>query len=165
MTAVTVWKDGTWIRWASLDAHYAENEPNWLCTIPFHEPRRSRVSDLCAEKWVRIMADYDADGIWNIRGAAEPADLLPISGVLRQRLLAWQRRYDKECEDYLPVAERTTEFDLADFSQEGLKIAQAIKAELPDWTVLYFDEVKSPKGQAPNQDRSAFEYEISRVDT
>lgn len=31
---ITVWKDGTYVEWSNLDAKYAENDPNWLCTIP-----------------------------------------------------------------------------------------------------------------------------------
>lgn len=32
--AITVWKDGGWKQWSATDAHYAENDPNWLVTIP-----------------------------------------------------------------------------------------------------------------------------------
>jgi hypothetical protein len=31
--AITVWKDGTWKAWQTLDAQYAEKDENWLCTI------------------------------------------------------------------------------------------------------------------------------------
>jgi len=31
--AVTIWKDGTWKLWSTLDAKYAEREPNWLSTL------------------------------------------------------------------------------------------------------------------------------------
>jgi hypothetical protein len=27
---ITVWQDGTWKRWSSLDAYYARNDPDWL---------------------------------------------------------------------------------------------------------------------------------------
>lgn len=32
--AITVWRDGSWKVWRSLDATYAENDPDWLLTIP-----------------------------------------------------------------------------------------------------------------------------------
>ena len=32
--AITVWKDGSWKNWQKLDAKYAEQEADWLCTIP-----------------------------------------------------------------------------------------------------------------------------------
>lgn len=31
--AITVWKDGTWKPWQALDAHYAENDPDFLANI------------------------------------------------------------------------------------------------------------------------------------
>ena len=31
--AITVWKDGGWKLWTSLDAAYAECEPDWLSTL------------------------------------------------------------------------------------------------------------------------------------
>lgn len=36
-SAITVWKNGTWQRWQTLDAKYAEKDPDWLCTIPLAE--------------------------------------------------------------------------------------------------------------------------------
>lgn len=32
--AITVWKDGTWKAWTALDATYAQDDPDWLSTIP-----------------------------------------------------------------------------------------------------------------------------------
>lgn len=32
--AITVWKDGNWKQWRSADAAYAQNDPDWLVTIP-----------------------------------------------------------------------------------------------------------------------------------
>jgi hypothetical protein len=32
--AITVWKDGTWQLWSAGDAYYAQNDPDWLVTIP-----------------------------------------------------------------------------------------------------------------------------------
>lgn len=32
--AITVWKDGGWKLWRTLDAKYAEGEPEWLTTLP-----------------------------------------------------------------------------------------------------------------------------------
>ena len=31
---ITVWKDGTWKLWDSLDAQYAANDKDWLVNIP-----------------------------------------------------------------------------------------------------------------------------------
>ena len=44
--AITVWKDGTWMVWGVLDAYYAQNDPEWLVTIPLKDlPRRREVYD------------------------------------------------------------------------------------------------------------------------
>jgi hypothetical protein len=34
---ITVWQDGTWKLWRSLDAYYAANDPYWLLNIPVEE--------------------------------------------------------------------------------------------------------------------------------
>lgn len=31
--AITVWKDGGWKLWRTLDAKYAEGDPDWLATL------------------------------------------------------------------------------------------------------------------------------------
>jgi hypothetical protein len=121
------------------------------------------MTDLTDDKWVRVMADFHAEGVWNKDGAGCSADELPISNALNVRLLNWQGQYDEECEDYLPDDERSErgrKFDRAAFSEEGRQIAQAIKAELPDWTLIYFDDEKA-FGRETDGDRSAFEYEIA----
>lgn len=86
-------------------------------------------------------------------------DDLPISLALSIRHEVWCEWYDLQCEDYLPLEERTKHFDSKAFAAEGLLIAKAIKAELPDWTVVYFDESRVDR-DAYEQDRSEFEYEV-----
>ena len=34
---ITVWKDGSWRCWGMMDAHYAQNDPDWLLTLPVRE--------------------------------------------------------------------------------------------------------------------------------
>lgn len=118
---------------------------------------------LAEEKWVRIMADFAAEGVWNKDGAGESIDQLPITQTLRDRAMAWQRWYE-QCDDYFPPEARddpARKFDTKAFSQEGFQIAQAIKLELPDWTVVYFDETKCRYGNGAPQERFEFEYEIT----
>lgn len=31
--AISVWKNGGWKLWRTLDAKYAESDPEWLCTL------------------------------------------------------------------------------------------------------------------------------------
>ena len=35
--AITVWADGGWKLWRTLDAKYAEGDPGWVTTIPVHQ--------------------------------------------------------------------------------------------------------------------------------
>ncbi len=115
------------------------------------------------EKWVRIMADYGAEGIWDKRGFSREPESIPLSSELSARVYAWQDWYDRECTDYLPE----NQLDVVAFAAEGLAIAHAVKAALPDWTVIYLDEARfkeflrerTGKPVWP-EDRTYYEYEI-----
>ena len=101
-----------------------------------------------ADRWVRVMADYMQDGIWERSGlAGDPADL-PVSKALAERIAAWQTRFDREA--------GMEGFDAAGFAAEGLAVARAVKAELPGWTVVYYDQARA-QAQKPGE---PFEYEV-----
>lgn len=108
-------------------------------------------------RWLRLMADYSASGLWSPNGALDLDDV-PLSDVLKARVAAWAAWYETN-DDYLPPEARKGTFDLAAFAAEGLAIAKAIRQALPDWTVVYYDEARKharPRG-AP---RSHFQYEV-----
>jgi hypothetical protein len=88
--------------------------------------------------WVRIMADYSTEGVWDRAGRACSLSDLPISKILRKRLLRWQAHYEESDDNGF----FSTAFDLEGFSAEGLQIAICVKRQLPDWSVMYFDEMK-----------------------
>ncbi|PHY94263.1 hypothetical protein CSR02_06290 [Acetobacter pomorum] len=113
-------------------------------------------SELLRQKWVRVMGEYVCDGLWQQDGCPACADDLPISAELRQRLLAWAERYNAYD---VPPEPTSPPFDMEAFATEGLAIACAIKAELPDWTVIYFDE-QQVDDTYRDQPRSDYEYEI-----
>jgi len=128
----------------------------------------SDMNMLAAERWVRVMADYSSEGLWHKDGCAAAAEDLPVSEALSARLRAWCDLYEESTE-YLPVDHPDRKpFDVAAFAAEGREIAKAIKAELPDWTVIYLDEAEleaviaegSPRDGAPEY-RQRFEREIS----
>jgi hypothetical protein len=54
-------------------------------------------------------------------------------------------------------------WDIEAFSKMGLCIARKIKTELPDWTVIYYDESKAQALRDPlvNIPRGSFEYEVT----
>lgn len=53
-----------------------------------------------------------------------------------QRIQDWQRWHDSQDGSKYP----DPDFDLSGFVAEGYAIARAVKAELPEWIVLYSDE-------------------------
>jgi hypothetical protein len=91
------------------------------------------------QKWIRLMADHSSTGIWLSDGLMAEPDELPVSLALHARIETRCGWYEQN-QSYLFSHEKTREVNYGPFSQEGLNIAQAIKAELPEWTVIYFDE-------------------------
>lgn len=89
------------------------------------------------DPWVRLMADYSSDGLWHRDGVMMSQTDLPVSEALRSRIEKWCDWYEKF------DLENIVAFDYMKFSIEGEAIAWAIKAALPGWTVLYFDEAKA----------------------
>jgi hypothetical protein len=110
------------------------------------------------DRWVRIMCDYAADGVWDKEGLPAFAEDLPVSPSLRAMLKAWQDWYE-HCDLNEPDPEV---FDLAAHSVMGLCVARLVKRALPDWTVIYYDECRAGHMRLAGRDgpRSEFEYEI-----
>jgi hypothetical protein len=97
-------------------------------------------------KWVLIMADFCSDGFWYEDGSMMSREDLPISTELMQRHIKW-------CESF-----ERNEVDVEIFAKEGSEIAFAVKDELPDWTVMYYNLMLTKK--YPDGPRHMFEYEI-----
>ncbi|KKN25226.1 hypothetical protein LCGC14_0887070 [marine sediment metagenome] len=111
-------------------------------------------------KYVRVMADYCADGLWDKDGSMIelPCPELNLPDDMLQRLEDWQSWFTKDCQYYIEELKRTIEFDVLAFSIAGLLIAKDIKAYLgEDWTVVYFDDKKYHDTIV---DRSVYEYEV-----
>lgn len=110
---------------------------------------------MAEQKWVRIMNDYAAHGVWGKDGGAYYPRDLPISKELQDRILAWAEAFEDDDASGESLA------------KDGLAIAQAVKGELPDWKVIYFDDAAYTTSQVirsledHNTDRSFFEYEIT----
>jgi hypothetical protein len=99
---------------------------------------------------LHLMADYGAAGVWDHDGAPLDPAKLPISPKLRERLARWCARFQKSFE---------TEIDLDAFAAEGRAIARAVKAELPNWSVVYFDEAAAARAKYQGSPAS-FEIEM-----
>ncbi len=108
------------------------------------------------DRWVKLMAELGEDGLWTIDGDAASADQLPVDAALRARLRCWREAWESQEE------ETWDRPDLEAFSAEGREIARSIKAALPEWTVIYYDEAAAQQipWERAKQDRPLFEYEI-----
>ena len=121
--------------------------------MPVFLSKDRRVSSLSGERWIRVMADYSADPLWDRDGCMAEVDDLPVSAALQERLLGWAEWYESN-----RAWEGDHSFDFEPFARLGLELARAVKRELPDWTVIYWDEAayhRNSKGP-----RECYEYEI-----
>lgn len=87
-------------------------------------------------KAVRIMCDFEGDGVWSAPIPNSTLEGFRVSDALWQRIQRWQRWHDSQDGRLCP----DPNFDLKGFVAEGYVVARLVKAELPDWIVLYSDE-------------------------
>jgi hypothetical protein len=114
---------------------------------------------------LRVMPEFASTGLWRPRHRlaplqawrevpvreCEPADV-GLSPGLQARLHAWCDWYDQLLLADVPGrALPPTLPAWPAFAAAGLALAQAVKAELPQATVTYFDEARFEAGQ-PRQD-------------
>lgn len=94
------------------------------------------VAQLAAARWVRVMCDYSADGVWSKGGGSFDCTALPITPQLVWRIRQWQVDYERS--GYW-TGEFGLEGGLEAFAETGLHIAIEMKRQLPDWTIVYSD--------------------------
>lgn len=95
--------------------------------------RRRNVNPLVRDKYVKVMADYGACGIWEKSGCMANLEDLPVDPQVIFDLGQWQYWFEaRRSEDEINSLDRFVDF--------GERIARDIKRELPDWQVEYFDE-------------------------
>lgn len=86
--------------------------------------------------FVKLMADYSSDGVWNAGGAMMDRESLPISQDLKDAIGRWCIDYESS-QFYLGPEDRTVTFDTVAFNARGQELARQLVRELPDWTVGY----------------------------
>lgn len=106
----------------------------------YREECADYLAELDEERWVWVMCDYSADGVWDKGGGSMDCTALPITPELCLRIRQWQSVYER--------LGRQGEFDdrridYSDFGAQGFAIAVEMKRQLPDWTVVYRDERRS----------------------
>lgn len=117
------------------------------------------------DRYVRLMADVLGPGVWHRDGSCDAAEALPISRRLMLDIYAWQDCYDaEEARHEAGTAwETTADWDFEAFAARGLGLARRLKAELPDWTIVYHDlaAVRRNGGYRGGAPRGHWEYEVS----
>lgn len=103
------------------------------------------------DKYLKVMADYCAEGLWTRSGSISPYDI-PLSDDLREKLVAWNWWYDMGYDVRMLEQNVGSEFDLAEFVAQGLDLARQLKRELPDWHIYYFDEAECARAFKFKQD-------------
>lgn len=107
--------------------------------------------DVNKDKWVRVMCDFCANCLWDRDGVMVSYDELPVSDDLKKRMVFWQSWHDaRNSHDPIPY--------LDEFAHYGLEIAKEVKRQLPEWTVVYFDEAAAYHDRFGNSEK--YEYEI-----
>ena len=103
----------------------------------YREEAADDLAELAEERWVRVMCDYMADGVWDKGGGSMACTALPITPELAFRIRQWQRVYGRlgHASGY-----DDRRIDYSDFGAEGFAIALEIKRQVPGWTVVYRDE-------------------------
>lgn len=99
------------------------------------------------EQYVCIMPEIGDLCCWDRAGVGFGVEDLPISPELAAALQAWAEAYTEI--DHERDEDRARTCDgllfsprLAAHSERGLELARRVKAELPDWKVVYWDETK-----------------------
>jgi hypothetical protein len=93
------------------------------------------------EKYIRVIPDYMSNGIWHRNGIHAEPDELPVSDSCVRDRPYGRTGTTSATISYPSQNARTVSTGVA-FTKEGLAIAFAIKAALPDWTVVWLDEQK-----------------------
>ena len=96
-------------------------------------------------KSLKMMADYGGMVLWHTGGKdvgpIDP-DELPISNDLKRELYSWAEKYDQTlCKNYPPDSGFKSIEEENAFEEEGLRLFNALKTELPETTkVIYYSE-------------------------
>lgn len=97
---------------------------------------------------LRVMSDYCANPLWwgdVDQGplTTDEIDNLGLSYTLKEELFDWQAMYETNT-DYMPGdVGQVRDFDYEFFNAWGTAIAHKVSHELPQYEILYFDEIQS----------------------
>ena len=93
-----------------------------------------------ADRFIRVMLAECSGGLWRVDGCGSCLEPELISAAPQDRIDAWQQAYD-DFVRYNPLPSGAPEYHPAfpfdTFDDEGAAIADALRAELPGWTIYY----------------------------
>lgn len=94
-----------------------------------------------SKKVINVMAEYSATPLWHGNGqnySRDEIEQLDLPYWLKKQLYAWSYMYETN-DSYLDTPKEN--FDMKYFNDMGFAIANKVKFYLPDYKVLYFDEI------------------------
>jgi hypothetical protein len=104
------------------------------------ETCKQEFNRLFKPKYLKVMADYSSTGLWRADGCNVDPENYNLSAETLKLLMAWCDLYEYN-DDYLdPNQRKQPTFDIKTFSEQGLQVSEAIKKDLPDYMIVYFDE-------------------------
>lgn len=89
--------------------------------------------------WLRLWLDLNGTGLWRDDGMTASPEDVPISTALAERIQRWQDdydRWDRTNNDGGSPPECAPGFPFDHFDREGAAIGEAMRAELPGWTII-----------------------------
>lgn len=113
-------------------------------------------AEIREEKYIKVMFDYCSSGVWLKSGSNAEVEDFPLSVELQEKITRWVRNYDTAAsyhmdldikypdKDKMPdnvcVAMEKLKDACEHYFIKSVEIAIEIKKELPDWTVVIFNE-------------------------
>ena len=111
-------------------------------------------------RYVKVMADYGCEGLWDLEGCPlteEEIQALGLDAFILNRLKKWANWYEAN-DDWSEESELN--FDYEGFAKEGKAIAIEIKKRLPDYAIWYFDEWACQRDLGLSVALGTYSYEI-----
>lgn len=90
---------------------------------------------------IKLMTDYECWCLWDLDDPTNiDPETLPLSQSLKSDLGKWERAYSATLNHDDPLASGfPTEADSIEFNEQGWRLWERLKEELPDFQVVYFD--------------------------
>lgn len=92
------------------------------------------------KKRLKVMFDHEATGVWDYEGKSIPVEYVPVSETARNLITRFQKGLNSMEIPYGRQYSWEEEKQYAEHMITGLVAAMALKAELPDWQILLYNQ-------------------------